>query len=151
MNRNPMPATATLVLSICAACAAHAQTNPTAPPPVPTSPPPVDTAAPPVDSTPPPVGTPRTDVQPTNPAQQDVPRDANGNPLSTGTPSQSVTGAMRAAPQPLDFQMLDTERAGSLKLDQVRNDPWLRQHFRECDANHNDVVTEAEYAKCTGR
>ncbi|HEU4665745.1 MAG TPA: hypothetical protein VFS55_17080 [Dokdonella sp.] len=141
---------------LAATAIAHAQTQapptppPAAPPPVDTPPstPPVNTATPPVDTTPPPIGTPANDGrQPAN-RQQDMPRDANGNPLpATG----STANAPPAAPQPLDFGMLDTDKAGSLKLEQARNDPWLRLHFADCDVNHNDEVTQSEYEKCTRR
>ncbi|HEY6940257.1 hypothetical protein [Dokdonella sp.] len=133
----------------------HAQTQspapaPATPPPVDTPPstPPVNTATPPVDTTPPPVGTPTNDGRQGTNRQQDVPRDANGNPLPA---TNSTANAPPAAPQPLDFGMLDTDKAGSLKLEQARNDPWLRQHFADCDINHNDEVTQSEYEKCSRR
>lgn len=128
-----------------------------APPPVdtsmppPPSAPPVNTSTPPVNTAPPPIGTPQNNGQPNPNTQQDVPRDANGNPL----PSTAVMGGSQvgqpAAPQPLDFGMLDADKAGALKIEQARNDPWLRQHFAACDVNHNDEVTKSEYEKCSGR
>jgi len=138
---------------------ANAQTNPppspppAAPPvntstPPPPSTPPVNTATPPVNTTPPPIGTPTNDGRQGANRQQDVPRDANGNPLP---PTGSTANAPPAAPQPLDFGMLDTDKAGAIKLEQARNDPWLRQHFADCDINHNDEVTRSEYEKCTRR
>jgi hypothetical protein len=137
---------------------AQAQTNPAPAPPAappvntstppPATTPPVDTRTPPVDTTPPPIGTPMNDGRPSTNRQQDVPRDANGNPLPATT---SAPGAPPAAPQPLDFGMLDTDKAGAIKLEQARNDPWLRQHFADCDINHNEEVTQSEYQKCTGR
>jgi len=131
--------------------AANAQTSP--PPPPPASPPvntstPPPPSTPPVNTTPPPIGTPTNDGKQGANRQQDVPRDANGNPLpATG----STVNAPPAAPQPLDFGMLDTDKAGAIKLEQARNDPWLRQHFAACDINHNDEVTQSEYEKCTRR
>lgn len=134
---------------------AHAQNNPSpAPPPVdtsmppPPSAPPVNSATPPVNTTPAPIGTPRNDGRPNANAQQNVARDANGNPL----PATSATpGSTPAAPQPLEFGMLDIDKAGAIKLEQARNDPWLRRNFGHCDINHNDEVTKSEYEKCTGR
>lgn len=121
----------------------------TSPPPPPPAAPPVNTATPPVNTTPPPIGTPMTNGQPNPNTQQNVPRDANGNPLpSTATMQPS---AQPVASQPLDFKVLDIDKAGALKMEQAINDPWLRQHFVQCDANHNDEVTQSEYAKCTGR
>lgn len=129
-----------------------------APPPVgssmppPPSAPPVNTTTPPVNTTPPPIGTPQNNGQPNPDTQQDVPRDANGNPQpSTNTMTGGPRNGQPAAPQPLEFGMLDSDKAGALKLEQARNDPWLRQHFKDCDANHNDEVTKSEYEKCTGR
>lgn len=129
-----------------------------APPPVdtsmppPPSAPPVNTNTPPVNTTPPPIGTPQNNGQPNPNMQQDVPRDANGNPLpSTNTMTGGRQNGQPAAPQPRDFDMLDSDKADALKLEQARNDPWLSQHFAACDANHNDEVTKSEYEKCTGR
>ena len=125
--------------------------NASVPPPPPAAPP-VATSTPPVDTTQPPIGTPQNNGQ-TNPnTQQHQPRDVNGNPLpSTATMAGGDRAPAPAAPQPLDFGMLDTDKAGALKADQARNDPWLRQNFRACDANHNDEVTKSEYEKCSGR
>lgn len=152
-------------LLIALASAAQAQTSapppaapaPATPPvntstPPPPSTPPVGTATPPVNTTPPPVGTPTTDGRQSGNRQQDVPRDANGNPLPAGGSTTYASPANApAAPQPLEFGMLDTDKAGAIKLEQARNDPWLRQHFADCDINHNDEVTKSEYAKCTRR
>ena len=120
-------------------------TNNSAPPPA-TSP--VNTATPPVDTTQPQVGAPTKDGRQSANRQQDVPRDANGNPLPS---TNSTANAPPAAPQPLDFGMLDVDKAGALKIEQARNDPWLRGHFSACDVNHNDEVTQSEYEKCTRR
>ena len=129
-----------------------------APPPVntsmppPPSAPPVNTSTPPVNTTPPPIGTAQNNGQPNPNAQENVPRDASGNPLpATSTISGGQNGQAAAAPQPLEFGMLDADKAGALKVEQARNDPWLRAHFSACDANHNDEVTKSEYEKCTGR
>jgi len=131
---------------------------PSPPPPVntniqpPPAAPPVGTSTPPVNTTPPPIGTPQINGQPNPNTQQNQPRDANGNPVpSTATMVGGGQATPPAAPQPLDFGMLDTDKAGSLKADQARNDPWLRQNFRACDTNHNDEVTKSEYEKCSGR
>jgi hypothetical protein len=146
-----------LVAALLAGVAvANAQTSappPAAPPvntstPPPPSTPPVDTATPPVNTTPPPIGTPTNDGRQGANRQQDVPRDANGNPLPA---AGATANAPPAAPQPLDFGMLDTDKAGAIKLEQARNDPWLRRHFAACDINHNDEVTQSEYEKCTRR
>lgn len=115
--------TATFLLSLATAFVV-AQT---APPPVspPAPPSPVGNAAPPYP--PPPLHHDPTD---TNPAAQ----------------------GMQAAPQPpiTPFEMLDRDKAGTLTMDQARNDPWLMQHFAQCDANHDDQVTQSEYTDCTG-
>ncbi len=120
--------------------------------PPPPSIPPVNTSAPPVNTTPPPIGTAQNNGRPNRDTQQDMPRDANGNPLpSTDTIPGARQNGQAAAPQPLDFGMLDTDKAGALKIEQARNDAWLSQHFADCDANHNEEVTKSEYEKCTGR
>jgi hypothetical protein len=83
----------------------------------------------------PPAGT--NDPQGTNTS-----RDAYGNAL----PPQN-----KPAPTITPFEMLDRDKAGALKMDQARGDPWLSQHFVECDVNHNDEVTRSEYEACTTR
>lgn len=51
----------------------------------------------------------------------------------------------------MPFAMLDVDKAGAIKMNQARGNPWLAQHFIECDENHNEEVTQSEYEKCTAR
>jgi hypothetical protein len=51
--------------------------------------------------------------------------------------------------QVTDFDTLDTMHAGYLTKNNVRNDPWLSQHFASCDTNGNGQVTRSEYASCS--
>jgi hypothetical protein len=74
---------------------------------------------------------------------QSVARDANGNPL----PQTGAAASAKASVTP--FAMLDTGNKGAVKLDQAMNDPWLKAHFQQCDANHNNEVTSSEYATCS--
>src|SRR4051812_48380162 len=106
--------TTTLCISLASllACSlASAQTAAPPPPssappvgtsnPAPPSAPPVNTNTPPVNTTPPPIGTPQNNGQPNPNMQQDVPRDANGNPLpSTNTMTGGSRNGPPAAPQP---------------------------------------------------
>lgn len=121
---------------------------------------------------PPPAAAPTTATSPAGagngglnpPVQQGTtaPRDANGNAIPQqnslqGTNSgQASGGYSQAAPASANppitpFAMLDRDKAGYIKMDQAHGDPWLAQHFVQCDANHNEEVTESEYETCTSR
>jgi hypothetical protein len=126
----------------------------------PAAPPPV---APPPAGAPPAVPPSNAGTPMVNPPQQGttVPRDANGNALPQSNPAQTnsgqtgggyAAGATTAASAAtiVPFAMLDRDKAGAIKMDQARGDPWLSQHFVDCDANHNEEVTQSEYEKCTG-
>ncbi|MEO5559546.1 MAG: hypothetical protein ABIO49_06985 [Dokdonella sp.] len=145
-----------LLLSLASALAlaqAPAAPTPAAAPPVaapPASPPPANTA--------PPIANPPVQGQPgTIPSV-----DANGNAIPSSNPAQSATtgtgaaGGFSQAPASagatiMPFAMLDVDKAGAIKMNQARGNPWLAQHFIECDENHNEEVTQSEYEKCTAR
>ncbi|MEO7326898.1 MAG: hypothetical protein ABIW82_18905 [Dokdonella sp.] len=143
-----------LVLSLTSALAT-AQTpaapRPAAPPPVaaPPAPPPPGNAAAPIANPP---------VQGQSGTIPSV--DAHGNAIPSSNPAQSATtgtGAAggysqapaSAAARIMPFAMLDVDKAGEIKMEQARSDPWLAQHFVQCDENHNEEVTQSEYEKCT--
>lgn len=114
-------------------------------------------AAPPTTATPPP------NSGALNPPVQQgatAPLDANGNAIAQPNPSQGTNsgqasgGYSQAAPASANapitpFAMLDRDKAGAIKMDQARSDAWLAQHFVQCDANHNEEVTQSEYEACT--
>jgi hypothetical protein len=149
----------TLVLSLASAAAiaqAPAAPRPAAPPPAPVAPmtPPV---APPPNATAPIANPPVQGGQPgTIPSV-----DANGNAVPSSNPAQGANTGTGAAGYPqatasggariMPFAMLDVDKAGAIKMDQARGDPWLAQHFVQCDDNHNEEVTQSEYEKCTSR
>ncbi|MEO6687645.1 MAG: hypothetical protein ABIS07_02460 [Dokdonella sp.] len=144
-----------LMLSLASA-AAIAQA-PAAPRPA-TPPVPVAPVSPAPNTSAPPLANPPVQNQPgTIP-----PVDANGNAIPSSNPAQSAnagtgaSGAYSQAPASaraaiMPFVMLDVDKAGAIKMDQARGDPWLAQHFVQCDENHNDEVTQSEYEKCTSR
>lgn len=152
-------------LSLAATVASAQNAAPPVPVPAPMPPPSVSV---PAAVNPPaiPVVNPPANAAVNPPVQgTNLPRDANGNaiPPQPAIPSQatgvlpaaagalSTAGTLPTAPAITPFEMLDQAKAGAIKMDQVRGDAWLTQHFVECDANHNDEVTQSEYAKCTAR
>lgn len=57
--------------------------------------------------------------------------------------------AHKRAERPVPFDQLDRNRNGYLTLDDARSDPWLSEHFVQCDLDRNDQVSRDEYAMCT--
>lgn len=124
-------------------------------------------AAPPMSSAPPAQAesaapAPTVSIPPPNAS---VPRDAQGNALppnttqppstiggsgtavgAAGTPGSSSIGA-----KPLAFDVLDTDKAGTLTMSQVRANPWLARHYEDCDTNHNEEITKKEYEDCAAK
>lgn len=143
--------TAIPVLTLALSSAIAFAQAPAAPAPPPAAAPP---AAPPSNA-----GTPVVNPPPQQGAA--TARDANGNAMPQSNPAQTnsgqtgngyVAGGTTAAgtAEIMPFAMLDRDKAGAIKLDQARGDAWLSQHFVDCDANHNEEVTQSEYEKCTG-
>lgn len=82
--------------------------------------------------TPPPTQT--QPIQPampaTTPANPDMPMSGNGT--RNGSESFSVLAGSK----------------GYVTLREAASDPWLANHFAECDTDHNGRVTRAEYNQC---
>ena len=127
---------ATFALSVATAFVVAQTGQPSVPP----APPSISTANAPTPYPPPPLH--HHPTQGNDAAMQ-------GNAAAQGATAVTQGEQATAPGMPITpFEMLDRDKAGTLTMDQARNDPWLAQHFAQCDANHDDQVTQSEYATC---
>jgi hypothetical protein len=92
---------------------------------------------------------PATPAPPTTP--KPVSKDAYGNAVApeTASPSNPAPSQVTAPPVVTPFATLDSANTGVIKREQAQANPWLAEHFGQCDVNHNNEVTQAEYATCS--
>lgn len=118
MQRHHLSILAALPVALLFACAAGAQTTP-AQPPQPMPPPPPPTAP---------------------------PQSQNGMPPSQGQAQGMQQGSSRSSGAQ-EFTEL-AGRKGYVTRSEAASDPWLAQHFAQCDRNHNGKVTRSEFRHC---
>lgn len=75
-----------------------------------------------------------------------VTQDANGQPMP---PASAGSTQIASLVKPSPFAVLDRNRTGVITREQASADPWLSAHFADCDADHDDQVTESEYEACS--
>lgn len=77
---------------------------------------------------------PPTQTQPAMPATAPTPPDMpmSGNGTRNGSESFPVLAGSK----------------GHVTLREAASDPWLANHFAECDTDHNGRVSRAEYNQC---
>lgn len=129
---------ATFALSVATAYVVAQTGLPAAPPP----PLPISTASAPTPYPPPPLHK--------DPPQGNTAAIEENNVVAQGSAAATQGAQLGSSGMPITpFEMLDRDKAGTLTMDQARTDPWLRQNFTLCDANHDDQVTQSEYVACT--
>ncbi|HEX5352844.1 MAG TPA: hypothetical protein VFW60_02070 [Rhodanobacteraceae bacterium] len=90
-----------------------------------------------------------TQPQPNSTSQTPyAPAGTTGAPQPMGTMgAPAANGTMGQAGQTGDFDVLAGSK-GFISKQDAQRDPWLANHFPQCDSNHDGRVTRQEYDQC---
>lgn len=119
MQRQHLSILAALPAALLFACAASAQGAPAQPP--------------------------QQQMPPPPPAAQPQPQGMP--PMQNQEPTQGARQGMGRASSTREFSKL-AGRKGYVTRSEAASDPWLAQHFAQCDRKHNGKVTRSEYERC---
>ena len=92
----------------------------------------------PPSANPPPTDTPPADASAVDPAM---------HPRASNMPALNHPGRM--TPMPPDFSTLDRNGVGYVTQQDAATNPWLRENFATCDADHDGQISRSEYAACS--